>query len=94
MQLIRDQINYLLLNGAVLYNGAIFAGNVSNYFSTAYGISTVQNRILRMFNAQAQDIYSIIPIYIHYVMVIHRIFFCIFPIIHQYNKTYVASENS
>ena len=44
----------------------------------AYGISTVQNGILRLFSAQAQDIYSIISTYIQYVIYIHGIFFCLF----------------
>jgi hypothetical protein len=47
-----------------------------------------------MFGAQAQDIYSIDPIYIHYVMIIHRIFFVIFLIIHQYNKPHAVTENT
>ena len=51
---------------------------MSSYLNRAYGISTVQNRILRMFRAQARVIYSIIPIYFHFVIFIHGIFLCFF----------------
>ena len=43
-----------------LYNG-VFNQSFEEY--KQYG-----KRLLRIFSAQAQDIYSVIPVYIHYVM--------------------------
>jgi len=66
---------------------------VSIYLNGAYGIPTVQKRILSMSSAQVQDIYTTIAIFIHYEMAIYRIFFFKFLIIHQYDKPHVATEN-